>query len=309
MIEKLGSLVSCRWLADHLGEDGLFVLDASRHLPAAQRDPLSEFEAGHIPSARFFDLASLTDTSSSVPAALPRPEQVAQRLAELGVGEGAKIVLYDDSALKSSARAWFSLTQCAVPHVAILDGGMAKWRAEGRPIEINVKSREPVAPSTLRAPIKVVTKAQMLVNCGSREVQVLDARGADRVFGSGIDPVHGGQNGRIPGALNLPFGKVFDSDGTYKSADDLRALFENAGVAMTQPLVMSCGSGVTASVLLFAAHLAGKDDVRLYDGSWQEWEADPETPKEQGPLEQGPLEQGRLKQVPVTTRPGKGESA
>ena len=123
----------------------------------------------------------------------------------------------------------------------------------------------------------------MLANIETGLEQVLDARSSDRVFGAGVDPVHGGQNGRIPGSLNLPFGEVFAENGTYKPASELRALFASIGVDLGAPLVTTCGSGMTASVLLFAAHLAGKDDVRLYDGSWQEWESDPNTPKEQGP--------------------------
>lgn len=276
-------LVSTDWLDSNLGASDVIVLDASRHLPAAKRDPQAEFEAGHIPGARFLDLATLTDKSSAVPAALPRPDQLADRLAQLGVQAGAKIVLYDDSALRSSARAWFALTQCGMGNVAILDGGLGKWKTEGRSMEHGSPSSDPVAPFDLASPIMVATKADMLANLDSKASQVLDARGADRVFGTGIDPIHGGQNGRIPGALNLPFGKVFADDGTYKSPAELRALFEGAGVDWNRSLITTCGSGMTASVLLFAAHLAGKEDVRLYDGSWQEWEADPETPKEQGP--------------------------
>ena len=225
MTETLESLVSTAWLADRLGAPGLVVLDASRHLPAAGRDPSAEFEAGHIPGARFLDLASLTDKASPVPAALPSPAQVSERLAQLGVDHGVHIILYDDSAIRTSARAWFALIQCGVPNVAVLDGGLGKWRAEGRAVEGSQTSVESAARASLSAPTNVTTKADMLANCESGAFQVLDARGADRVFGEGIDPVHGGQNGRIPGALNLPFGKVFAEDGTYKPAEHLRALF------------------------------------------------------------------------------------
>ncbi len=283
MIEPFPILVSTDWLADNLDASALVVLDASRHLPDAGRDPRAEFEDAHIPGARFLDLASFTDPDSSVPAALPTPAQVAERLAKLGVAIGDRIVLYDDSAVKTSARAWFALSSVGVEPVAVLDGGLGKWKAEGRPLESGIPEPSSAWLMPLSAAQNVATKEQMLSNLGSRDEQVLDARSADRVFGHGSDPVHGGQNGRIPGSLNLPFGAVFQDDRTFKPPHDLRAAFAAAGVDLSRPLVTSCGSGVTASVLLFAAHLAGKDDVRLYDGSWQEWAADPDTPKEQGP--------------------------
>jgi thiosulfate/3-mercaptopyruvate sulfurtransferase len=286
MIDPLSSLVSTEWLAARLGEPDLVVLDASRHLPAAGRDPRAEFMAGHIPGARFLDLANLTDTASPVPAALPTFQQVFFRMADEGAGRLDRIVLYDDSALRTSARAWFILTAFGFPAVAILDGGLQKWRAEQRPL----RRFEPVPTAGVTvprewdvAPTRVRYKADMLANLASKAEQVLDARGADRVFGTGIDPVHGGQNGRIPGSLNLPFGEVFNADGTFKSPEDLRAAFAAAGVDLARPVVTTCGSGLTASVLLFALHLIGKHDTALYDGSWQEWEADPAAPKEQGP--------------------------
>ncbi len=279
----MNSLVSTNWLADHLGADGMVLLDSSRHLPAAGRDPLAEYEAQHIPGAYFLGLSSLTDPDSPVPAALPNASQLAQRLAELGINPGARIVLYDDSAVKSAARAWFTLMAHGRTNVAILDGGFAKWRAESRALESGLPALSPTVPTKLQSAIRVATKANMLANMHSTGDQVLDARGADRVYGVGIDPVHGGQNGRIPGALNLPFGSVFAQDGTFKSPKELRAAFMAAGIDMDKPIVTTCGSGLTASVLLFALHLTGKHDVQLYDGSWLEWSADPDTPKAQGP--------------------------
>lgn len=283
MTEPLPSLVTTGWLAERLGQTELVVLDASRHLPAAARDPLAEFRAGHIPGARFMDLERLTDTGSPVPAALPNSEQLAARLAELGVNSDDRIVIYDDSAVKTSARGWFALKSHGLDNVAILDGGLGKWRAEGRPMESGQPEIAPDQPATLPPLTRVRFKADMLANLDIKAEQVLDARGPDRVFGTGIDPVHGGQNGRIPGSLNLPFGEVFNPDGTFKPSGELRRAFEAAGVDLSRPVVTTCGSGVTASVLLFALHLIGKDDCALYDGSWQEWEADPATPKAQGP--------------------------
>lgn len=283
MTQLPASLVSSEWLAANLGAPGLVVLDASHHLPAAARDPQADFAAAHIPGARFLGLASLFDAASPVPYAFPTPAQLAERLASLGVGPDDAIVIYDDSAIRTSARAWFVLTASGRGNVAILDGGLPKWRAEGRPLEGGAADVAPAAPAAFTGPTRVRTKADMLANLESRSAQVLDARSADRVYGSGIDPVHGGQNGRIPGAKNLPFTAVFNEDGTYKSPAELRALLTAAGIDLSQPVTASCGSGVTASVLLFALHLVGVDDAALYDGSWSEWGADPDTSKQHGP--------------------------
>jgi thiosulfate/3-mercaptopyruvate sulfurtransferase len=276
------SLVSTSWLDEHIDAPDLVVLEASHHLPAAARDAAAEFAAAHIPGARFLGLASLFDAASLVPYAFPTPEQVAERLASLGVGPNDAIVLCDDSALRSSARAWFVLTASGRGNVAILDGGLGKWRAEGRPLESGTPAHAPAARASFTAPARVRSKADMLANLDSRESQVLDARSADRVYGSGIDPVHGGQNGRIPGARNLPHSELLNPDGTYKPPAELRAALESAGIDLAAPVTTTCGSGVTASVLLFAMHLIGKDDTALYDGSWAEWSADPATPKAQG---------------------------
>jgi thiosulfate/3-mercaptopyruvate sulfurtransferase len=282
------SLVSTTWLAEHLtapgpAAPGLVVLDASYHLPAAARDAAAEFTAAHIPGARFLALASLYDPASPVPYAFPTPEQLAERLASLGIGADDAIVIYDDSAIRTSARAWFVLTASGRGNVAILDGGLAKWRAEGLPLESGTPAITAAAPAPLTAPTRVRSKAEMLANLDTKAEQVLDARSADRVYGSGIDPVHGGQNGRIPGARNLPFTAVFNAGGTWKSPEALRESLQAAGIDLAAPVTTSCGSGVTASVLLFAMHLIGKHDTALYDGSWSEWSADPQTPKAQGP--------------------------
>ena len=286
---RMDSLVSTQWLADELGAPDLVVLDASRHLPAAGRDPISEYEAGHVPGALFFDLARLVDTNSDVPQALPNPRQLADYLVALSIDPESRIVIYDDSAVKTSARAWFMLTAMGRDNVAILDGGLAKWREEGRAHESGSPEITASRPQSLATPTRVRTKANILANIDTQAEQLVDARSADRVFGSGIDPVHGGQNGRIPGSLNLPFGQLYNSDGTFKSLGELRRAFEDAGVDLERPIVTTCGSGVTASVLLFALHLIGKDDTALYDGSWMEWEADPDLPKAQGPEEGRPL--------------------
>ncbi len=279
----MDSLVSTDRLAQEIAAGSVAILDATAHATDPARDAHGEFVAGHIPGAKFLDLASLKDTTSSVPSALPRPEQVARRLAELGVGSCDRVVLYDDSAVKTSARAWFILRMNGVRDVAILDGGLAKWKAEGRPIESGEAVPAPCATETLSGDdSRVRTKSDMLANLDACAEQVIDARDAGRFTGETVDTVHNLPGGHIPGACNLFFRDLYRDDGTFRSKEELRAAFERAGVDLGKPIVTSCGSGVTASVLLFALHLIGVEDGALYDGSWSEWGADPETPKETG---------------------------
>ncbi len=277
------NLVSTEWLADALSDEDLVVLDASLHLPAAGRDARAEFAAAHIPGARFLDLASLVDQTSDVPSALPRPEQLAARIAALGVQLGDRIVIYDDSAIKTAARAWYLLTSSWIAPVAVLDGGLAKWRAEGRPLEAGAPDIEASSMPELSQPKRLRMKADMLANLETRSEQVLDARSADRFEGAGADPVHGVEGGRIPGSYNLPFSELYNEDGTFRPADELRSAFENAGVDLAKPITTTCGSGITASVLLLALAQLGKTDWALYDGSWSDWGRDPATPKSTGP--------------------------
>lgn len=283
MNKRAKSLISTAELAARLDDSTIAILDASRHLPAALRDARAEFDAAHIPGARFLHLESLTNGASPVPAAVPTGDQLAQRLGSLGAVQGGTIVLYDDSAVKTAARAWFILIAHGWTDVAILDGGLAKWRAENRPLESGETPAGPVPKAKFPPITRVRSKEDMLANIETRAEQVVDARGADRVYGEGTDPVHGGENGRIPGSCNVPFSELFNADGTFKSTGDLRAAFGQAGIDLDRPVIATCGSGVTASVLLFALHLIGKTDTALYDGSWQEWSADPATPKSMGP--------------------------
>lgn len=278
----MDDLVSTAWLAERLGEPGLVVIDASAHLPDAQRDARAEFDTAHIPGARFLDLDSFKDFDSPVPAALPTAEQFAKRMAELGIRSGDRVVIYDDSAVKTSARAWFIFRLHGFSEVALLDGGLGKWRSEGRPLESGSSTSSEGAVQPSRGTGTVRSKAEMLANLDSQAEQVLDARGAGRFTGEEPEIRPGMPSGHIPGSRNLPFREVLNDNGTFKDEAGIRAAFASAGIDLDRPVVTTCGSGVTAAVLLFAMHLLGKEDVALYDGSWSEWGADPATPKATG---------------------------
>jgi thiosulfate/3-mercaptopyruvate sulfurtransferase len=278
----MDSLVSTEWLAGELGAADLRVIDATFFLPADGRDARAEHEARHIPGAVFFDIDAISDKDSSLPHMMPPEHLFASRMQSLGLGDGSRFVVYDNSPYHSAARAWWMLRSFGAHYVAILDGGLQKWQAEGRPVEsgkVHVRHGH-FTPLLDRG--AVADKAFVRSILGSPDHQIVDARGAARFSGSDAEPRPGLASGHIPGSRNLPQGQLFNPDNSWKRGDALRAAFDAAGVDLDKPMVTTCGSGVTAAVLLFGAHLLGKEDVKLYDGSWSEWGGDPETPKELG---------------------------
>lgn len=278
----MDSLISTERLAAALGTPGLKLVDASYFPLDRARDPAADYAAGHIPGALFLDLGGLADRDSRLPGMLPPPEQFSARMAELGIGNDDHIILYDATPHRTSARAWWMFRAFGRDDVAILDGGLPKWVAEGRPLESGGQDAAP-AHFTARRDMSVVRDLpQMFANVKSGAEQVVDARGAKRFTGEESDP-RGLAAGHIPGSRSLPMDRLLNANGTFRDADGIRAAFAEAGIDLDRPLVTTCGSGVTAATLMFGAWLIGKRDVALYDGSWSEWGARDDTPKAVGP--------------------------
>lgn len=275
-------LVSTDWLAAELGAPDLRVLDATGFLPSSGRDARAEHEAAHIPGAARFDIDAISDPESPLPHMLPTEHLFASRVRALGIGDASRIVVYDNSPLHSAFRAWWMLKTFGARYVAVLDGGFQKWTAEGLPTESGVPQPARGHFTPVLDETAVADKALVASLVGNAGHQIVDARSAARFAGEEAEPRAGLASGHIPGSRNLPQGQLFNPDNTMKRGNDLRAAFEGAGVDLDRLLITTCGSGVTAAVLLFGARLLGKDDVRLYDGSWSEWGADPETPKAKG---------------------------
>jgi thiosulfate/3-mercaptopyruvate sulfurtransferase len=277
------SLVTTQWLAAELGAPDLRVIDATMFLPGAGRDARAEFEAEHIPGAVFMDLDEIVDAGNPVPHMFPPEHKFASRMQSLGLGDGHRFVVYDNSPLHSSARGWWMLKSFGAHYVAILDGGLAKWKAEGRPLE---SGKPQVRHAHFTASLDrnaIADKAFVSTIIGSGEHQIVDARSAARFAGEEQEPRPGLASGHIPGSRNLPQTSFFNPDNSWKREEALGAAFDDAGVDLSKPMVATCGSGVTAAVILFGAHLLGKTDTKLYDGSWSEWGADPALPKATGP--------------------------
>jgi thiosulfate/3-mercaptopyruvate sulfurtransferase len=274
----MDALVSTEWLASELGAADLRIVDASWHLDPA-RDPAADYEAAHVPGAVFMDLGGLADTTTELPMMLPKPEKFASRMQSLGLGDGSRIVLYDSSDLHTSARAWWMLRLFGAHQVSILDGGLAKWTAEERGLATGKETLRHRHFTVWKDESHIRNLEQMRTLIDGSSEQIVDARSQGRFEGREAEPRLGVNPGHMPGAKNLPMGGLFNADGTWKDKAGLKAAFEGAGVDPMQPIAATCGSGITAATVAFAAHLLGNDKVAVYDGSWSEWGADASTPK------------------------------
>ncbi|MBI1847187.1 MAG: 3-mercaptopyruvate sulfurtransferase [Candidatus Rokubacteria bacterium] len=276
------SVVTTGWLAAHLREPRVRVVDASWHMPQARRDPRREFSEAHIPGAVFFDIDAVADRTTALPHMLPSPEVFAAAVGALGIGDDDQVVVYDSRGVVSAARGWWTFRVFGHEHVAVLDGGLSKWRAEGRPVEAGAPAPTPRRFTPRFAPALVRDLGQMLKNLTTRDEQVLDARSAGRFAATEPEPRAGLRGGHIPGSRNLPSDTLYAADGTLLPPEALRLRFTEAGVDLTAPVVTTCGSGITASVLALGLHLVGHRAVAVYDGSWTEWGGRADTPIEEG---------------------------
>ncbi|WP_096784413.1 3-mercaptopyruvate sulfurtransferase [Rhodobacter sp. CZR27] len=271
MTDDPRTLVSTDWLAAHLRDPDLRIIDASWYLPAMGRNARAEYEAGHIPGARFFDIDEIADLRSALPHMAPPPEKFISRMRAMGIGDGHQVVIYDGAGILSAPRVWWTFRLMGKTDVAVLDGGLPKWTAEGHPLE----DMPPVVRDrhmTVQRQAGLVKDVTQVAHASKlAEAEIIDARSEGRFKGTEPEPRPGLRGGHIPGSKNVPFQTLLTGNGTLKPAAELRAIFEAAGVDLAKPAITTCGSGVTAAVLSLALEIIGHRNHALYDGSWAEW--------------------------------------
>lgn len=279
------ALVSTEWLAEHLNAPDVRVVDATSFLPTQDRNGYAEYKECHIPGAIYFDINDIADDTSPLPHMLPSPEKFSSRVRKLGLGDGNKIIAYDSNGgFNAAARVWWMFRVFGHTDVAVLNGGLPKWLAEGRPTD-DIEPTPGDRHFTARTNNFLVRNVdQIISNIETAKEQVVDARSADRFRGEAQEPRPSDKVGRIPGSFNLPFNHLMDSKNhfVYRSADEIRAAVEKAQLDLTKPITTSCGSGVTACVLSLGLYLIGHKNAAVYDGSWAEWGNHPETPVDAG---------------------------
>jgi thiosulfate/3-mercaptopyruvate sulfurtransferase len=276
------TLVSTTWLAAHLKDSDLRIFDASWYLPAMNRDAKAEYAAAHIPGARFFDIDEISDLRSELPHTVPPVEKFMSRMRAMGVGDGHQVVVYDGQGLFSAARVWWLFRLMGQTNIAVLDGGLPKWVADGNkltPAPPSIRDRHMTVQRQNRL-VRDVTEVARAAKLGDHEI--IDARAADRFRGDAEEPREGMRKGHIPGSKNVPYTSLLNADGTMKDPDGIRAVFHTAKADLTKPVITTCGSGVTAAVLSLALERIGKTDHSLYDGSWSEWGMYADLPIETG---------------------------